>query len=371
MIIFLLPTARTTPCGGHKVIYKYANYFAEKGYEVIILYAAYSQIAHKRDLLHLLRHAVYMCYLWSNYIIRKIIGRSQKNSWYHLHASVREIECFRYTPFIKRLSRRIRNSIFVSTALRTAYDLANANVAKNRCYYFVQDFEAWGVPDEVVYNSYKLPLQKITISTWLKDCINSMGEDAILIPNGFDFSYFEKTNSIIKRNNSEVAMLYHTSNRKGCIDAISALEKVKAEIPDLHVNMFGVCPRPSWLPSWFSYYCNPDRQLHNSIYNNSAIYVAASKVEGFGLTVGEAMICGCAIVCTDAGGFKMMVQDGITGLMSKVGDVNSLADNILLLIRNSELRIKLATAGNKYIYNYRWERSFKKMEDTLCMSISK
>lgn len=366
-IIFLLPKAQVAICGGYKIVYGYANYLASKGHNCGILYAAYLQgpmIPKKHSKIVL--YYGYVGYLWLKFIVRKLLGKSQKTSWYRLATSVKEMECFNYAKYIKKFIKYNPNSVFVATSLRTSYDLAKAKIPRRQCFYFVQDFENWGVTNDIVYDSYRLPLQKITIATWLKDIINSLGEETYLIPNGFDFNYFRMTKDISSRKNSEIAMLYHFDNRKGCQDAICALKRVKNKIPDLHVNMFGILKRPDWLPEWFSYYYRPDKDLHNEIYNKSAIYIAASKAEGFGLTVGEAMICGCAIACTDAGGFKMMVKNGQTGLLSPVGDIDALAENILKLIQDKTLRTKVAEAGNNYIQHFTWESSYKKMESILC-----
>lgn len=46
-------------------------------------------------------------------------------------------------------------------------------------------------------------------------------------------------------------------------------------------------------------YKNPTPEQHLKINNESAIYLGCSKLEGWGLTVGEAMMCGQAVVCTD------------------------------------------------------------------------
>ena len=58
------------------------------------------------------------------------------------------------------------------------------------------------------------------------------------------------------------------------------------------------------MPGWMEYYRQPDHDTHNRIYNSSSIYLASSLQEGWGLTVGEAMIYGNAIVCTDTLGFQ-------------------------------------------------------------------
>lgn len=362
-IYFLLPSARKSPAGGHKVVYEYANYFACQGYNAVILYAAYVQgFRITRNFIRCIRHYIYIWYLWLDYVSRLLLGRLQQNTWFKFDGPVTETECFRYAPYIRKLANVERNSVFVATALKTSFDLNDAGIGKERCFYFIQDFESWGVPDVVVYDSYRLSLQKITISQWLVDRINSVGQDAILISNGFNFNYFKKYLPICSRRRYEVAMLYHLDDRKGCYDAIAALNIIKSQIPELHVNMFGVPQKPRDLPEWISYYCTPDKESLNKIYNNSAIYVSASKAEGFGLTVGEAMICGCAIACTDTGGFRMMVRDGETGVVSAVGDIRALANNVIKLIHDDGLRIHIAEKGNEYIKKFTWRTSFKLFE---------
>lgn len=71
------------------------------------------------------------------------------------------------------------------------------------------------------------------------------------------------------------------------------------------------------------------------------------------------MICGCAVVCTDNGGFSMMVKNNETGLISPIYDVKKLAENISQLIKNDALRIKLAKNGNEFIQKFTWKNAFK------------
>ena len=206
-------------------------------------------------------------------------------------------------------------------------------------------------------------MKKIVIAPWLQKEVEKTGNTAFLIPNGFDFNYFKLTQSIEKRSPFEIAMLYHKDDRKRCCDSIDALKIVKTYIPQLHVTMFGTPEKPD-LPEWFSYYQCPDKETHNSIYNNASIFVAASNVEGFGLTIGEAMICGCCISCTETTGFLCMANN-TTALLSPVYDVKKLADNILLLINNQKLRIELAENGHNYIQQFTWGNAFSLFKNVI------
>ena len=59
-----------------------------------------------------------------------------------------------------------------------------------------------------------------------------------------------------------------------------------------------------------------------------------------------------------------MVTDGETGLLSPVFDYKALAENIIKLISDNELRIRLAKNGNENIKKFNWKsavESFQKV----------
>lgn len=185
-----------------------------------------------------------------------------------------------------------------------------------------------------------------------------------------DFDYFRMMNPIERRSAYEICMLYHDDDRKRCADSIAALKIVKEKIPELHVNIFGTPKRPDDLPDWFSYFQLPDKDTHNRIYNDSAIFVAASKAEGMALPPAEAMICGAALCCTDIDGFALYAIDGETALASAVYDVAALAKNIEKLICDNDLRIKIAKHGNEFIKQFTWEKAVEKFETVLKSNFS-
>ena len=55
-------------------------------------------------------------------------------------------------------------------------------------------------------------------------------------------------------------------------------------------------------------------------YQRISIYVFASRVEGFGLTMLEAMASGDAVVATRAGAAEMVITDGDDGVLAPIGD---------------------------------------------------
>lgn len=69
---------------------------------------------------------------------------------------------------------------------------------------------------------------------------------------------------------------------------------------------------------------------------NQEIYLNISEFEGTSLTMLEAMAKGCVPVVTDVSGVDDFVVNGVNGLVSNIGDINSIADNILYLDKNRE-----------------------------------
>ena len=71
-------------------------------------------------------------------------------------------------------------------------------------------------------------------------------------------------------------------------------------------------------------------------YKRISIYVFASRVEGFGLTMLEAMAAGDAVVATRAGAAEMIITDGDDGVLARVGDVEALVAVLEPLMREPE-----------------------------------
>lgn len=75
------------------------------------------------------------------------------------------------------------------------------------------------------------------------------------------------------------------------------------------------------------------------------LLVLTSPFEGLGVIILEAMATGKPVITTDSGGIRDCVTDGETGIIVPVGDDKSLADSIIKLIDDRELRCKMGQAG--------------------------
>jgi glycosyltransferase involved in cell wall biosynthesis len=92
----------------------------------------------------------------------------------------------------------------------------------------------------------------------------------------------------------------------------------------------------------------PNREI-GILRTKAMMTVVASRWENQGYAVLEAMLQGCPIVCTDAGGCPENVMDGVTGLLAKSGDPDSFAEKISEMLKNPAAAVRMGDAARRYV----------------------
>ena len=82
---------------------------------------------------------------------------------------------------------------------------------------------------------------------------------------------------------------------------------------------------------------------------DAALYINSSDYEGLSNSMLEAMAIGLPVICTDCpcGGARMIIDDGINGLLVPVGDCKALAKAMKSLISDKQLAEKLSNEARK------------------------
>lgn len=88
-------------------------------------------------------------------------------------------------------------------------------------------------------------------------------------------------------------------------------------------------------------------------YQRVLITVACPRYEPFGLTPLEGMACGCAVVASDTGAFRTIVDEGVTGHVVPTEDVHTLAERLRDLMRDPQRTADMGRRGRERV-----ERSF-------------
>ena len=80
-------------------------------------------------------------------------------------------------------------------------------------------------------------------------------------------------------------------------------------------------------------------------YRRLTIYAFTSRNEGFGLTLIEAMSVGAALVASRAGAAELVVEDGVTGVLTPPGDVEALVAALEPLMRDPASAASMGERG--------------------------
>lgn len=152
----------------------------------------------------------------------------------------------------------------------------------------------------------------------------------------------------------EEALLVHVSNFrpvKRVEDVVQVFARVASEMPARLLmigdgperprafelaQQLGVIGRTHFLGSF------PDVE---TVLGISDLFVLPSSNESFGLAALEAMSCEVPVVAARAGGIPEVVEDGVTGLLRPVGDVDGMADAALSILRDRERYLGMGTAA--------------------------
>lgn len=73
------------------------------------------------------------------------------------------------------------------------------------------------------------------------------------------------------------------------------------------------------------------------LYSISDLILLLSEKESFGLVLLEAMACGVPCIGTNAGGIPEVINDGETGYICEIGDINAIAYKAINLLSDEEL----------------------------------
>jgi len=253
------------------------------------------------------------------------------------------------------------SDILLSTAWQTADFSASFPDSKGEKFYFVQHHESlWTRDKSKAQQTYHLPFRKMVISTWLKDILKEQYHqevEALVTPVNQDVFFREEKNEAAA---SRVCMLHHDYDWKGYKDAVEVIKKVRSENCKVELVVFGEKlqdPTPLYEEAGFTfeYHYRPTGEALRKIYSSCGTFLCSSWYEGLGMPAMEAMMCGTALVTTDTGGSRDYALNEETALVSPPKNPEALAENLIRILTDESLRLRLTENGYQKIKQFSWD----------------
>ncbi len=86
-----------------------------------------------------------------------------------------------------------------------------------------------------------------------------------------------------------------------------------------------------------------------SVYAAADVFVCPSEFESYGKANLEAMACGVPVVSSRRGGPSETIEDGVSGFLVNSGNADALAEQVLRLLRDRDLRARMGIAGREQV----------------------
>lgn len=156
--------------------------------------------------------------------------------------------------------------------------------------------------------------------------------------------------------------------QKGFDRLILVWEKVHEKMPDWRLDIFGQGEWKAMLQGMID-----ERGLQDCVrlngptkdigkeYAESSMLVMSSHYEGFPMVMIEAMACGLPALCFDFKcGPRDIIVEGENGLIVPDGDIEGLAEAIVRLMRDDELRKRMGENAKRVVETYSEEKVMRK-----------
>ena len=161
--------------------------------------------------------------------------------------------------------------------------------------------------------------------------------------------------------------------KKGPDILLKAMPSVISEIPDSELVIVGdgvmrreleELSRKYEVKGHVKFVGFVDENLKPLYYKAADVFCLPSIItsESFGIVNLEAMACGVPVVASKIGGIPDVVKNGKTGLLVPPRDPKALAEAIICLLQDENVRRKMGRNARKKAENYSWKRIAEKYE---------
>jgi len=222
--------------------------------------------------------------------------------------------------------------------------------------FFRKIFPCWGLKVIAISNSVKEHL--------IKD-FKVDEKNIVVIHNGIDINKFQIPNSKFQMKIKKslgldegpvVGIVARLSDVKGHIYLIEAMKIVLESIPNARLLIVGDGSMKEELINHIKGLGIKENVFFmlevydtKDVLSAMDLFVMPSLKEGLGLALMEAMACGLAVIGSDVGGIKSLIQDRHNGLLVRPKDTEQLSQGILELLKDEGKRKYLGQNAKNFI----------------------
>jgi phosphatidylinositol alpha-mannosyltransferase len=194
--------------------------------------------------------------------------------------------------------------------------------------------------------------------------MEALGTDAVEIPNGVDvaaLSSAPRFDGYPRPGKTVLFLGRYDEPRKGLAVLLDALPTVVQHFPDLQVLVVGhgdedeLRRHAGGLAERMRFLGLVDDAGKASAMRSADVYCAPNiGGESFGIVLVEAMAAGTPVIASDLDAFRRVLGDGEAGRLVPVGDGATLADALIEMLQNDELRDRYVAAASEAVKHYDW-----------------
>lgn len=233
-------------------------------------------------------------------------------------------------------------------------------------------------------------LSKTFVALWKKIDENLQGKIAIsevavdsaqkfipgpykIIPIGIDFDRFKPTTSRINKfedGKTNILFVGRLDKRKGIEYLLKAYQILSELLPNIRLIIVGDGPEKQKAKNYVRkeklknvvFAGSVSRKDLPSWYATADIFCSpATHGESFGVVLLEAMVAGLPIVAFDNPGYRSLLGKHSQGFLVFNKSISALAQALLILATNRDLRQKLGRQNRSYASQFSWERVGRKI----------